>query len=304
MDFFDRQHDAKKKTTLLVFYFVLAVLFISLLNHLILSFSIILSGMTAPTARDLRGGIVAADEEIGDEFGLFFLMDLRILMIVTFLTFTFICLAALIRAYQLRNGSTSLALAMGGRFVSRSTNDSKEKQLLNIVEEMAIASSVPVPNIFVLDNEMGINAMALGSSVSDSVVLVTTGFLRQLNRQEAQGVIAHEFSHILNEDMKINMRMVVVIHGMLMLRSFGNFLIEGMGRRSTNEEGSTHLECNINYFQKRLLHALTRLEFITFSIIGFGFVVTGSLGSGLAGLIKSAVLREREYLADARNRSK
>ena len=272
MDFFDRQHDAKKKTTLLVFYFCVAVLFISLLNHLILSFSIILSG-----------GGVAADEEIGDElrepileFGLFFLMDLRILMIVTFLTFTFICLAALIRAYQLRNGSTSLALAMGGRFVSHSTTDSKEKQLLNIVEEMAIASSVPVPNIFVLDNEMGINAMALGSSVSDSVVLVTTGFLRELNRQEAQGVIAHEFSHILNEDMKINMRMVVVIHGMLMLRSFGNFLIEGMGRRSTNEEGST-----------------------PFSIIGFGFVVTGSLGSGLAGLIKSAVLREREYLADA-----
>ncbi|MEE2947852.1 MAG: M48 family metalloprotease [Verrucomicrobiota bacterium] len=268
MDFFDRQNQTKKKTARLVFYFIIAVLLVSLLNHLLLSLSMLLIGL------------LSAGEDYGHdilEFGLSFLMDPRFIGLVTFFTFCFICLAALIRMYQLKNGSTSLALAMGGRFVSPSTTDPKERQLLNVVEEMAIASSVPVPNVFVLDNEMGINAMALGSSVSDSVVLVTSGFLRQLNRQEAQGVIGHEFSHILNEDMKINMRMVVMIHGMLMLRSVGNFLISGIGSR-TSDEGGSH-------------PALVA--------VGTAFIVTGSVGSELAGLIKSAVSRQREYLADA-----
>ena len=271
MDFFDRQHQTKKNTARLVFYFILAVLFVSLLNHLTISLSILVLGLFSVSEE--------SSHDVGDviEFGLSFLMDLRFIGLVTFFTFCFICLAALIRMYQLKNGSTSLALAMGGRFVSPSATDPKERQLLNVVEEMAIASSVPVPNVFVLEGERGINAMALGSSVSDSVVLVTSGFLMQLNRAESQGVIAHEFSHILNEDMKLNMRMLVIIHGMLVLRNFGNVIIAGFGSR-TSHEWRPH-------------PALIA--------VGTAFIVTGSVGSGLAGLIKSAVSREREYLADA-----
>ncbi len=261
MDFFDRQHQTQKNTARLVFYFILAVLFVSLLNHLTISLSILVLGLFSVSEE--------SSHDVGDviEFGLSFLMDLRFIGLVTFITFCFICLAALIRMYQLKNGSTSLALAMGGRFVSPSATDPKERQLLNVVEEMAIASSVPVPNVFVLEGERGINAMAVGSSVDDAVVLVTS----------AQGVIAHEFSHILNEDMKINMRMVVMIHGMLVLRNFGNLLISGIGSRNSDGGGS----------HPALI------------AVGTAFIVTGSVGSGLAGLIKSAVSREREYLADA-----
>ena len=271
MDFFDRQRQTKKNTARLVFYFILAVLFVSLLNHLAISLSILLFGLFFVGEE--------SEHDVGDliEFVLPFLMDLRFIGLSAFLTFCFICSVALIRMYQLKNGSTSLALAMGGRFVSPSSTEPKERQLLNVVEEMAIASSVIAPNVFVLEGERGINAMAVGSSVDDAVVLVTSGFLRQLNRQESQGVIAHEFSHILNEDMKINMRMVVMIHGMMVLRNFGNLLISGIGSRNSDGGGS----------HPALI------------AVGTAFIVTGSVGSGLAGLIKSAVSREREYLADA-----
>jgi Zn-dependent protease with chaperone function len=148
------------------------------------------------------------------------------------------------------------------------------RRLRNVVEEIAIASGVPVPEIYVLDQEPGINAFAAGFSPADAAVAVTRGALEKLNRDELQGVIAHEFSHILNGDMRLNARLVAVLHGMLVIGLAGRALLP---RRSVGIRGSSGLSM----------------------LFGSALVAIGSLGTLAGNLIKAAVSRQREFLADA-----
>jgi Zn-dependent protease with chaperone function len=187
---------------------------------------------------------------------------------------------SLFKVAQLRGGGTTVAENLGGYRVPQNTTDLVERRLVNVVEEMALASGVPVPPVYLLKDEEGINAFAAGYSPSDAVVAVTRGTAEQLTRDELQGVIAHEFSHILNGDMRINIRLIGILHGILLMGLIGRLLFNiaarGGGRRSGKNDGGLYL-----------LGA------------GLALMFLGLLGTVLGNLIKAAVSRQREYLADA-----
>ena len=199
-------------------------------------------------------------------------------------TFVVISLAGLYRKSQLSDGGSSIASMMGGRLVNMASTDPDEQKLMNVVEEMAIASSVPMPEVYVMDGEKGINAFAAGYTVDDAVIGVTDGCMRRLQRDELQGVIAHEFSHILNQDMRLNFRLIAVVFGLLVLAQLGRLMMRigfhssgNRSSRSRNEGGGAAL----------------------IGIAGLGIMASGGLGILMGNLIKSAVSRQREYLADS-----
>ena len=138
-------------------------------------------------------------------------------------------LGSLYRIASLRGGGEPVALQFGGVPVSEATTDIQLRRLRNVVEEIAIASGVPVPKIYVMEHEAGINAFAAGYSPSDAVIAVTRGALDKLNRDELQGVIAHEFSHMLNGDMRLNIRLIGVLFGILMLGIIGRKILQHGG---------------------------------------------------------------------------
>ena len=159
---------------------------------------------------------------------------------MTVATLLFILFASLFKITRLRSGGGQVAQQMGGIRVDSDTRDPLKRRLVNVVEEIALASGVPVPEIYVLDRESGINAFAAGYSPSDAAVAVTRGTLEKLNRAELQGVIAHEFSHILNGDMRINIRLMGTLFGILVLAVIGRRIIihsRFMGRSSRSKEG-------------------------------------------------------------------
>ena len=270
MDFFERQHQAKKKTGVLVFLFCVAVLLISLLNHLIIATVL---GASSVTEEKMEFGTAAYTDPV--LAGLVFLG-----------TFAVIGMAGLFRRVQLSGGGSSVAAMMGGRLVNMATIDPDERKLMNVVEEMAIASSVPVPEVYVMEGEEGINAFAAGYTLDDAVIGVTEGCMRNLSRDELQGVIAHEFSHILNQDMKLNLRLVAVIFGLVALAVIGRMLLQigfyssGNRSRRSSEGGGGGAA-------------------IAMGLIGLGLMATSGLGILMGNLIKSAVSRQREYLADS-----
>src|SRR5581483_12019199 len=128
-----------------------------------------------------------------------------------------ILIGSFTKTMELSAGGSVVSTMMGGRLVTPGTTDLDERKLLNVVEEMALASGVPVPQVYVMDNEEGINAFAAGHTTSDATITVTRGCMKLLTRDELQGVIAHEFSHILNGDMRLNLRLLGIIFGILCL---------------------------------------------------------------------------------------
>jgi Zn-dependent protease with chaperone function len=186
---------------------------------------------------------------------------------------------------ELNAGGKVVAEMLGGRRLLPSSNDLAERRLLNIVEEMALASGVAVPPVYVLDREMGINAFAAGHTIDDCVIGVNRGTLEQLNRDELQGVIAHEFSHILNGDMKMSLRMIGLLHGILVIALVGYQLIRVMSHSSSRSSSDDNKDKG---------GAAAALF-----VVGAGLVVIGGIGLFFSKLIKASVSRQREYLADA-----
>ncbi|MDH3400889.1 MAG: M48 family metallopeptidase [Chromatiales bacterium] len=266
MDFFQRQEQARKNSRRLVLLFITAVLCIVVAINLVAGF--LLGGMrpaSVPLSSWLQQnpGFVAA---------------------VTGIALLIIIGASAFRIFSLRGGGSTVAESLGGTAVPQDTRDPLERRLRNVVEEMAIASSLPVPEIYVLKHESGINAFAAGFTQSDAAVAVTQGTLDQLNRDELQGVIAHEFSHILNGDMRLNLRLMGTIFGILAISQLGRLLLRS-GRwssfksRSSNRNGGS---------------AVAAIMFL-----GVSLFLIGSIGVFFARLIKAGVSRQREYLADA-----
>jgi Zn-dependent protease with chaperone function len=172
----------------------------------------------------------------------------------------------------IRAGGKAIAEALGGQLIHQSTMDLKQRRLLNVVEEMAIASGVPVPPVYLIP-EASINAFAAGFSPQDAVIGINQGTIDHLDRAELQGVIAHEFSHILNGDTSINLRLIAILHGILFLGMIGYGLLR-IGGHSRKNGGAM-------------------------VALGLGLLVIGYGGTFFGNLIKSAVSRQREYLADA-----
>ncbi len=262
MDFFESQETARRKTKALVFYFFAAVITIVAAIYLV---CLILF------ARPQAGF-----HSIGDFW------NARVFLTSALGALAIISIGSIYKMCALSRGGAVVAASLGGRPVPLDTSDPDEKKLRNVIEEMAIASGVPVPEIFVLPEEQAINAFAAGNSPDDAAIGVTQGAVTLLNRDELQGVIAHEFSHILNGDMRLNLRLMGFIHGILLLALIGRVVLRGGGRGTRRRSGGG---------KKGGANAIL--------LLAVALLVIGYIGVFFARLIKSAVSRQREFLADA-----
>ena len=196
------------------------------------------------------------------------------------ITTLFILGSSLYKTSVLSSGGGAVAQQLGGTQVPADVSDPLRRRLRNVVEEMAIASGVPVPEIYVLEEEQGINAFAAGYAPGDAAVAVTRGALELLDRNELQGVIAHEFSHILNGDMRLNIRLMGVLFGIMVLGLIGRMIVRG------------------GYHTSIVSSRRDRGTPVVL-IVGLGLVILGGIGVFFARVIKAGVSRQREYLADA-----
>jgi Zn-dependent protease with chaperone function len=262
MDFFRSQDVARQKSGWLFFYFLIAVVgvvgFVSFVCVIALRF--------------------AADTGTG--------MEPQIVIGAGLATLAIIALGTAYKTAQLAGGGRVVAESLGGRLVNTSTMDPLERRLLNVVDEMAIASGVPAPPVYIMDDEREINAFAAGYAPGDAVVGVTRGTLEQLPRDELQGVIAHEFSHILNGDMRLGIRLIGLIHGILIIALTGTFLLRIIGHTSHRSSSSSDKKGGGNIGLALL-------------VLGVGLYIIGWIGVVFGRLIKAAHSRQREYLADS-----
>ncbi|HEU4419590.1 MAG TPA: M48 family metallopeptidase, partial [Planctomycetota bacterium] len=256
MDFFGHQEKARRASGRLVLLFGLAV-----------------AGMILCIYAAAMGLLLFANPGGAGDHGAI------VFAVVAVSTLAIIGFAMLFKTSQLRSGGGQVARLLGGKPVPLDPTDPKERQLRNVVEEMAIASGVPVPEIYVLDDEPGINAFAAGWSPADAAVAVTRGCLETLGRDELQGVIAHEFSHVFHGDMRLNIRLMGVLFGIVCLATIGRILVRAMPRGGGSGKGKGGA--------------------VGIVLFGVALILIGSLGVFFSRLIQAAVSRQREFLADA-----
>lgn len=259
MNFFNAQDQARRSTRRLVVLYLLAAAAIVISVSLVVGFALSMS------------------EPVGD-FGTHIVRNKGIFLSAAIFALLVIAGATLIKTGQLRSGGGRVARDLGATLVSDVSLDPLHQRLRNVVEEMAIASGVPVPEVFVLEHEKGINAFAAGYAPEDAAVTVTRGALELLTREELQGVIAHEFSHVLNGDMRLNIRLMGVLFGIMVISLIGRRVLFSL-RHMRSRDGAKAIPIGL--------------------ALGVGLVVIGSLGVFFARIIKASVSRQREYLADA-----
>lgn len=245
MDFFERQDKARRNTKFLVFYFLAAVVLLIVAVYAAVALIFTFTEESFSWAQP----------------GLFFGSAAGTLAVIS--------IGSIGKTMSLSSGGRAVAELLDGRLVNPNSVDLHERKLLNIVEEMAIASGVPVPQVYVMDGETSINAFAAGHSASDAAISVTRGCMTMLSRDELQGVIAHEFSHLLNGDMRLNLRLMGLIFGILCLTVIGRVLLHTRGKKNP------------------------------LPLLGLALIVIGWVGVLFGRLIQAAVSRQREFLADA-----
>jgi Zn-dependent protease with chaperone function len=268
VDFFARQEQSRRTSRVLVVVFLLAFILVALATTAILSAALRLYTEN----NSLFLGTENWQQWLEGHGGL--------VLTAAVGTFGAMVLASFYRAATLARGGGHTARSLGGTRVSGAGNDPLERRLVNVVEEMALASGLPVPEIYVLEQEAGINAFAAGRTGGDAAIAVTRGALQHLDRNELQGVIAHEFSHILNGDMRLNQQLIGLSFGILVLSLIGRWLLRSV-RYTRASRGRKN---------GGVAAALA---------IGLGFTIIGGIGIVLSRLIKAGVSRQRERLADA-----
>jgi Zn-dependent protease with chaperone function len=264
-NFFEHQDRARRNTRVLVWLMALAVLVMSLSIY---ALAMVLELWSASRGLD--------QNSLPPQ-----LFQPRMLFMCLGGTAAVVAVASFSRTLSLRGGGAQIAEMLGGRLVSGNPRDSLEKRLLNVVEEMSIAAGVPVPQVFVLDDEAGINAFAAGFSTDDAAIAVTRACLEKLTRDELQGVIAHEFSHVLNGDMRLNIRLMGTVFGIVCIGLLGRLL---MRMASTSRVSSRRDSGG---------------PAAAFFVLGIGVFLIGTFGELFGKLIKAAISRQREFLADA-----
>ena len=279
MNFFEQQHRARQHTRMLVVLFVLAVVAIVLA----------VNGTAAVLWRLTHGILWLAPMEPGAYPAHFFFTN-------TVLTVGLISAGTLIELFNLREGGDVVAQMVGGRLVSRATPNLQERRLLNVVDEMALAAHLTCPRVYLLAREDAINAFAAGYNPHEAVIAVTNGALTRLTRDELQGIVAHEFSHILNGDMRLNMRLIGVLFGIQMVAGCGQALMQWSPINRYEAES----EFQADPQNARATREEKRVPVqVLFFVTGFTLFVVGYIGIVFGRLIKAAVSREREFLADA-----
>lgn len=262
MDFFHHQDTARQRTGLLVMLFTLAVLAITgLVSVISIGIYFYFTGEPFTTQSIISYCLLSF---------------VGVLLVVSISSF--------IRLSELNaNGGRGVAESIGGKLISTDTSNAKHRQLLNVVEEMSIASGIPVPPVYVMTEEHGINAFAAGMSIDDAVIGVTQGALDAFSRDELQGVIAHEFSHILNGDMRLNTRLIGALFGITCIAHFGHLILD-------NSNSTRHVSRSSSDSNK---------GFAVIILIAIVCLVLGWLGTLFGNMIKAAISRQREFLADA-----
>lgn len=263
MNFFESQDRVRKNTTLLVVLFVLAVIALIVMTNVLVM---------------IVFGFINSDQ-LRDGQTLIRQMDWKTFAVVGAGVSVVVIAGSVYKIMALSAGGKVVAESLDGQLIPRNTQDPNQRKLLNVVEEMAIASGTPAPPVYVLTKEPGINAFAAGFSPRDAVIGVTQGAIEHLSRDQLQGVIAHEFSHIFNGDMRLNIRLMGALNGILILGILGYYLLYSTalsGRRRGNDKSGA-------------------------AILGLavGLMAIGFAGTFFGGLIKASVSRQREYLADA-----
>jgi Zn-dependent protease with chaperone function len=254
--FFQNQESARRSSRLLIVLLILAVVTIVLAVSAVLV--VVYFVAVAPSGTWARAGLAALPRH-------FFAASAGGVLAL-------IGAGTTLQILQLRAGGEAVARMVGARAIEPGTQDSAERRLLNVIEEMALASGIPAPRAYVLDGERGINAFAAGRHPNDAIVAVTQGALLHLNRAELQGVVGHELSHILNGDMGLNLRLIVVLQGLLVLALFGRLINSWGGGRKPN---------------------------LVIWVTGLAVLTIGYIGVFFARVIKASVSRQREFLADA-----
>jgi Zn-dependent protease with chaperone function len=284
MDFFEAQARAKKRTSRLVALFTLAVLGTIAAGYFGAVWATAQLPEQSSRSRDRYGRHSQLSALRSQPSPSASLWQPKIFAIVSLGTLAVIGLASLYKWHEFSAGGAAVAESVGGRRVDPHTTDLAERRLLNVVEEMALASGVPMPSVFVLDDEPAINAFAAGLSTADATVAVTRGTLNRLTRDELQGVIGHEFSHILNGDMRLNMRLTALVFGILVLGLAGRGILWSLrGARFSSSRDSKN--------SGGILVAI--------GAVALGLMVIGYVGYFFGRLIQAAVSRQREFLADA-----
>jgi Zn-dependent protease with chaperone function len=252
VDFYARQEAARRTTRWLLFAFLASVaLVVVAISFVVYA----LAGVKTGSAESAVGpavmaGVIAALVILG---------------------------ASLFKTMSLRAGGGVVARSLGGTRVERGSRDLAVQRLHNVVEEMSIASGVSMPELYVLEAEDGINAFAAGNTPADAAVAVTRGAITRLNREELQGVIAHEFSHVLNGDMRLNSRLLGWVFGLLVVAIAMRIFLQSGGGRSHRRDGKGGA-----------------LILIAIAIMAIGYI-----GVFVGRLLQAAVSRHRERLADA-----
>jgi len=274
MDFFAAQALARKRTSRLLVLFALAVAGTIAAAYLA---AIYLLQFTAAGAS--QRAIYGDYDPRGSALVLW---QPHVFAYVAAGTVLIVGLASLYKWRQYAAGGSVVAESLGGRRIDPGTRELNERRLLNVVEEMAIASGTPVPAVYVLDDEGGINAFAAGLTTSDAVVAVTRGTLEKLNRDELQGVVGHEFSHILNGDMRLNLRLAAALFGILVIGLAGRGVLFSLRHARMRPRGK-----NNGGVVPVALAA------------GLALMIIGYVGYFFGRIIQAAVSRQREFLADA-----
>ncbi|MDR3197497.1 MAG: M48 family metallopeptidase [Planctomycetaceae bacterium] len=255
MDFFQHQEQAKKRTTLLIFLYIFAVVLLVVAVYILVAFCAVQGGGNPFDPVILFGSVGGV-----------------LLLVLGGSCYKILELSS--------GGGRAIAEMLGGRLISSATYQPAERRLYNVVEEMALAAGVPIPAIYIMDNEPGINAFAAGFSPREAVIGVNRGTVDLLTRDELQGVIAHEFSHILNGDMRMNLRLIGILFGLQILAVVGYYAMRigaASGNNRNNKNGGGAI----------------------IMLIGLGVMILGYIGMFFSAIIKAAISRQREFLADA-----
>lgn len=276
MNFFEQQDIARRNTRWLVVLFVASVFALIVLTNVAVAAFMWFGenyNVYSGNRQDLAGFIGYFSWE---RFG-------GIGMAVT----AVVALVVMVKWIQLSTGGKIVAESMGGTRILPQTRDPGERRCLNVVEEIALAANMPVPPVYVMNGERGINAFAAGVTPADAVVAVTRGTIAQLKRHELQGVIAHEFSHILNGDMRLNIRLAAMLKGITFIGDVGSVMLHTGSRSSVARTGIT------------LSSGSSKGNGAPFALLGLAFTILGWIGGLVASFIKASISRQKEYLADA-----
>ena len=267
MDFFEAQDRARRRTNRLVFFFAFAVL--------------------GTIAASYAAAMVIYRTQLSRHAHYYdppsYWWDPRVFTWIALGTIAVVTIASLFKWATMRQGGAAIAESVGARAVDPKTTDLHERRLLNVVEEMAIASGIPVPAVYILDDEPCLNAFAAGLTTSDAAVTVTRGTMEKLTRDELQGVIGHEFSHILNGDMRLNVRITALVFGILVIGLIGRGLLQTLGRGRVSSGGGKNKGGGL----------------VLLLVIGVALLIIGYIGYFFGRIIQAAVSRQREFLADA-----